>query len=72
MKLRLLFITVLVCQYAAGQELSNIGKSPLFQVNGGLSVNQTFNWSDVPPFAIVYATEWLGEVFTSSGYNRKH
>ena len=48
MKLRLLLITVFVCQYAVGQELSNISKSPLLQINGGLSVNQTFNWSDVP------------------------
>lgn len=30
-----------------GQELSNIGKSPLFNLNGGLSINQTYNWSDV-------------------------
>jgi hypothetical protein len=48
MKIRLLILTILVCRYATGQELSNIGKSPLLQINGGLSVNQTFNWSDVP------------------------
>lgn len=41
-------LLLIICQYATAQELSNIGKSPLLQINGGLSVNQTFNWSDVP------------------------
>ncbi|MDP4226437.1 MAG: hypothetical protein Q8910_08650, partial [Bacteroidota bacterium] len=37
------FLSLSLC----GQELSNIGKSPLFNLNGGLSINQTYNWSDV-------------------------
>ncbi len=47
-KLTPLLLILFICLSIKGQELSNIGKSPLLQVDGGVSLNQIWNWSDMP------------------------
>jgi hypothetical protein len=37
-----------ICSVVMGQELSNVGKAPLLKVDGGISLNQDWHWSDVP------------------------
>lgn len=48
MKLRIILLLLIIAPYVQAQELSNIAKSPLLQVTGGLSVNQVASWSDLP------------------------
>ncbi len=41
------FVLLIICPAIEGQELSNIGKAPLLNINGGVSLNQTMNWDDI-------------------------
>jgi len=46
MKIRILLLLVIAFRAASGQDLSNIGKSPLLKIDGGISANQTWIWDD--------------------------
>ena len=48
MNLRLTLLLLIIPTFLYSQELSNIAKSPLLQVTGGMSVNQVYTWSDLP------------------------
>jgi hypothetical protein len=46
-KVKLSILLMLFSFYAIGQELSNIGTTPIIKIAGGITLNQTYNWSDV-------------------------
>ena len=48
MKLKLIMLLLIICSTVWGQELSNVGKSPLLKVDGGIALNQDWHWSDLP------------------------
>jgi hypothetical protein len=48
MKLKLTILLTIICSAVWGQELSNVGKSPLLKVDGGIALNQDWHWSDLP------------------------